>query len=298
MRQASTNYGIIINNDQFIGISLGYDYCSEHEWGIKDIRRLCGIPESTKKIMGVKSRTITVCPPLVFNKTTIKKRKYAYLYTGNSSDTQEKMEKNFPYELKDYSESLIYNEEWNIKHSEDKESKDLIITAWDEHSFGIAVMGEKEISYLQELYDEFQNKNITIAVINHRVTNPFAGTALSLMITDRLPQEILDMMYAGDKEYFDREDYEEKIGMKKIIQKYGNKNGYNGLHYFMACSPNWIDYNDEKKREEYKTKYNTKYNIKYWINYSDDDNNCGWYTVEEIEKWLTGSKKLTEIRKG
>lgn len=85
--------------------------------------------------------------------------------------------------------------------------------------------------------------------------------------------------------------------MKKIIEKYGNKNGYNGLHYFMACSPKWINYHDEEAREASKKKVNTKYDILYWINYSDDDNNYGWYIVEEIREWLKGDRKLTEIRK-
>jgi hypothetical protein len=297
MRRASSTYGLLINNNKFIGISLGYDYCAEHEWGIKELRSLCGIPDSDKTNMGVLSRTITKCPPLVFKETIIKKRKYAYIYTGRLWNTKEEMENYIPRDLKDYADSLVWNEKWNIEHP-DRECKDAIITAWDGGSFGIAVMGEKEIGYLKELYEAFQNKNVTIAIINHRATNPFAGTALSLMITDRLPQEILDMMYGGDKEYFDREDYEEKIGMKKIIAKYDNKNGYNSDKYFLACSPKWIDYDDAENREKRKKELNTKYDIHYWINYSDNDNNFGWYTVEEIKEWLTGKKKLIEIRKG
>jgi hypothetical protein len=95
-------------------------------------------------------------------------------------------------------------------------------------------MGEKEVQYLTELHEAFLNNNITIAVVNLRARNPFAGASLSLLIKDRIPQETLDMMYNADKEYYDREDYEESIGMKKIIEKYGNKNGYKQLHYFFS----------------------------------------------------------------
>ena len=66
----------------------------------------------------------------------------------------------------------------------------------------------------------------------------------------------------------------------------------------MACSPKWICYGDEEAREATKKKMNTQYDIMYWINYSDADDNFGWYTVEEIKEWLTGNKKLVEIRKG
>lgn len=301
MRRASNDYGIIVIDDKFIGFALGYDYCAEHEWGIKGIRRLCGIPESSKENMGVKSRRITVCPPLVFKEETLKKQKYAYLYTGQKYNSQEENEKNIPRDLSDYKETFKWRLKWAEEHPDAKRSEkvdDTILTAWDDNGFGVAVIGEKEVEYLKELYQAIQDKNLTIASTNLRAINPFAGTSLCLLITDRIPQETLDAMYMADKEYYDREDYEEKIGMKKIIAKYGNKNGYQGDKYFCACSPNWIDYNSVENREKVKKQKNTVFDIIYWINYSDNDNNYGWYTVEEIREWMTTNKKLVEIRKG
>lgn len=298
MRKASQDNGLIVDNDKFLGIALGYDYCAEHEWGIKDLKYLCGIPDASKKNMGVANRTITVVPPLIFKETTEKKRKFAILYTGNRWHTDEENEKYLPHELKNYVEDLIWNEKWNKEHPDTRGDKDNIITAWDGGSFGVAVMGDKEVEYLKELQTAIQEKRLTIAIANLRVKNPFAGSSLCLMITDRIPQETLDAMYHGDKEYFDREDYEEKIGMKKLIAQKGNKNGYQNLHYFMACSPKWIDYNNEEGTlDEQKKKWNTKYDILYWINYSDNDSNYGWYSVEEIREWLEGEKPLIDIRK-
>jgi hypothetical protein len=303
MRKASQDNGLIVDEGKFIGIALGYDYCAEHEWGIKELKQICGIPDSSKKTMGVKSRTITKVPLLIFKEeivkrdtTKIKKGKYAVLYTGMQWRSKEENEEYISHDLKNWIEDLNWNAKWNAEHPSTRGEKDNIITAWDSGSFGVAVMGEKEVEWLKELKTAIEEKRLTIAVANLRAKNPFAGSSLCLMITDRIPQETLDAMYLGDKTYFDREDYEEKIGMKKIIQN--NKGSYGGLHYFMACSPKWIDYNNtEGTLEEQKKKYNTKYDIMYWINYSDDDNNYGWYTVEEIREWLTGKKKLTEIRK-
>ena len=62
MRRAVNDYYFIIDEDEFIGVSLGYDFTSEHEWGIKDMKRIFGTPESSKKNLGIKSRTITKCP--------------------------------------------------------------------------------------------------------------------------------------------------------------------------------------------------------------------------------------------
>lgn len=290
MRKASQDYAIIVDdNGIFSGIALGYDYCAEHEWGIKDLKRECAIPESSKKTMGVKSRTITKTPTFAFKEETYKKRKFAILYTGRSYWGQERLEEHLPHDFKNYKEDLIWNEKWTKEHP-NRDSRDNIATAWSESDFGIAVMGEKEVGYLRELKEALEKKNIVIAMIDHRKRNPFAGTSLSIMIADRLPQEIKDAMYRADKEYYDREDYEKKIGMKRIIEKHGNKNGYKGEKYFMACSPKWINYDDEKAREKRKKELGTKYNIQYWVNYSDDDENYGWYTVEQIKKWLTTPK--------
>jgi hypothetical protein len=299
MRKASQDNGLIVIDDKFIGIALGYDYCAEHEWGIKDLKRICGMPEATKKNMGVKNRTITKCPPLVFREETHKNKKFAILYTSSSTwQTQEELEKHTPHDFKNWVDDLFWNEKWNKEHPDTRGDKDNISTAWDGGSFGVTVMGEKEVEYLKELKEALQKCNVTIAVANLRAKNPFAGSSLCLMITDRIPKETADAMYHGDKEYFDREDYEEKIGMKKIIEKNGNKNGYHAKNYFCACSPKWIDYNNEEGTlEEQKKKWNTKYDILYWVNYSDDDENYGWYIVEEIKEWLTGNKKLTEIRR-
>lgn len=299
MRRAYNDYFIWIIDDKFVGFSLGYDFTAEHEWGIEEMRRRFGIPDSSKKNMGIKNRTITKCiDNFVFIEEGYKKKKFALLYTGNNYDTREESEKYLPSDLKDYKDNLLWNLDWNEKHPDPNRRKDSIVTAWDGGTFGIGVMGEKEIEYLKELHKALQKCNVAITHINLMPNNPFSNSSLSLLIVDRIPQESLDHMYAADKEYYDRIDYEEKIGMKKIIEMYGNKSGYNGKKYFMACSPKWIDYNDPINREERKKELNTQYDIKYWINYSDDDNNFGWYTVEEIKEWLTGDKKLSEIRKG
>ena len=299
MKRASHSNGLIFDDGKFIGIALGYDYCAEHEWGIDGLKRLFGMPRTSAKNIGIKCRTITIVPPIIFkehvvNKGSmkIKKGKYAILYTKNKYVDNEIL----PYPLHNWVEELNLNFKWNSKKPDSK--NDNIITAWDDESFGVGVMGEDEVEYLKELKTAIDEKRLTIAVTDLRKRNPFAGSSLCLLITDRIPQETIDIIYNEDKEYFDREKYEEKIGMKKIIDKYGNKNGFKGLHYFLACSPKWIDYHDKENREKEKKRHNTKYDIIYCINYSDDDENRGWYSAEEIKEWLTGNKKLTEIRKG
>jgi len=307
MRAASQDYAIITDEsgEQFLGIALGYDYCAEHEWGIKEIKQRFGIPEGSRKNMGVASRSITKnIPNLIFKKETYKKQKFALLFTGYQY-WREGEEVHIPRDFENYKSNIHWRVDYDAKNPrEGRDSKDPMVTAWSGSGFGVGVMGEKESKWLEELYEAFNNVNVVIAMINHRAYNPFAGTSLSLMIKDRLPKEVSDMMYAADNEYFDREDYEKKTGVPKLkekLQKIKQKNGWNdNLYghnhgYNIACSPKWIDYNDAVNREKKKKEYDTKYDIIYWVNYSDDDDTHGWFTVEEIKEWLGGKKKLSEI---
>lgn len=288
MKKAYHDYGIIEHNDEFIGISLGYDFTSEHEWGIKGIRRSFKIPESSKKNMGIKSRTITKYPDNLLFK---RKGEYAILWMAYKSWNNEIFDK-IPFD--NYKEDIKRDENWNEKHPDAKEKKDLIITAWDENSFGVVVKGEKESDWLEYFYEQFKKKKVAITRLSFGGNNPFSNSSLSLVLIDRLPKEVLDGFYSADKEYYDLHDYEKKIGMKKLKEK--KKGGYKEENYFMACSPRWIDYEDKVEREKSKKKLNTKYDITYWINYSDDDDNYGHYTVEEIKKWLsTDGLKLKEL---
>lgn len=292
MRRAFNDYFLITNEagDEFVGVSLGYDFCAEHEWGISGLRRDFGLPEPSRKNMGIKSRTITQSPSnLIFKKVG----DYALLWTGSKySDKQEDV----PYGLKNYKSDL----KWQMEHNSDrdeKDKKDAVLTAWSEGDFAVAVKGKKESAWLEELYNQFLKKNIVIARMNTMPWNPFSNASLALAIADKLPKEITDQMYAADKEHFDLQDYCKKIGLTKLKEK--NKGKYREENYFMACSPRWIDYDNPENREKRKKELDTKYDIQIWINYSDDDDNYGWYRFEDIKKWLTTKGlKLSQIRKG
>lgn len=300
MRKACSDYGIIVIDGKFIGISLGYDFAAEHEWGIDNIKTRFGMPELTKKTLGITARSITKnIDTLIFKKQTYKKQKFALLYTGYEYRTLEDSKKYVPRDLENYKQDIIWRKDYDERHppKEGKEN-DPVVTAWSDEGFGVGVMGEKEVDYLNDLYNAFINKNVTITYINTMPDNPFSNSALCLLIKDRIPQNFIDSMYNADKKHQDLIDYEKKIGMTKIKERYGNKNDYNGHGYYIACSAEWVDYDDEENRKKIKEKYNTKYDIIYWINYSDDDDDThGRFSVEDIKKWLTGKKKLSEIRK-
>jgi hypothetical protein len=273
MRKAYKDFGIIEENGIFYGISLGWDFCAEHEWGIKNLKRLLGINDSK---IGVEGRTITKNDEVIF----VKDKKQALLRT-----------KPWRYKEGDTIKDLLSGELY-IYSGDDKK----IATAWSDSDFGVLVEGKENIEKLEELYNNFKNNNIVIASLKGTVP-VFSNSSLSLLIKNRLPQEALESMYNVDKKAIDLIEYEKEIGITALKEKVRG-NGYKGEKYFCACSPKWIDYENKGNREVLKKKLGTKYDIQFWINYSDDDNNYGWYTAEEIIKWLsTPGLKLTQIRK-
>lgn len=292
MKKAYNDHAILTLEDKFIGISLGYDYCAEHEWGINGIKEEFKIKELNKKTMGIESRKITTCPDTLFFK---RDGNYALLWFVTSwFNTPEELKDRIPYPFENYKSEINSKIKY---HPNDDEKIEPLITAWSENHFGIAVKGKKEVNWLEELYVAFKNKNIAITHLNLSGENPFANASLSIIIPDRLPQNVLDSIYMVDKKKQDLIDYEKNIGMTKLIKNKGNCNGYKGENYFLTCNPRWIDYEDEKNRKKEKKEKKTRYDIMYWVNYPDNNDICGLYTVEEIRKWLkTSGLKLKSLR--
>lgn len=297
MRAGSQDYGLFCDEEgKFVGILLGHDYCAEHEWGYDGIKRMFGIPEMGKKTLGIKSRSATQTPKnIIFKEEKYKKEKFALLYTNPSWRGSEDAEKYIPFDLEDYKSQIKWRVDYDKKKPrEGYKPKDPISTAWSSDGFGVGVMGEENITYLRDLFEAIAHENITIAHVNSSPNNPFGRSSLAVMIKDRIPQNFIDMMYAADKEQYDLVEYEKKIGLTKLKEK-TRGNGHAKLHYYVACSARWINYEDKEAREKEKAENNTKYDIMYWINYSDDDSTHGYYTVEEIMKWLKGKEKLTVV---
>lgn len=265
MRKAYHDLSIVRNEEkdnQLIGVSLGYDYCAEHEWGIKGIKREFGIDNSK---IGIEGRSITKGSVLYKEKGKLALIRNA----DNFQITYHKLNE------KDFDECLPYD----LKYL--RENKE-IHTAWAEDDF--CVVGPIEV--IKELKEAFDNKNIAFATINTMAA--FGGTSLCILIKDRIPQEAVDQMAYVDNRAIDLEKYEEEIGIAKLKEEkfksiYSSDFDNKKHKYWMALSPRWINYKNENPNANKKD--NTKYNIRYWVNYGDNET-YGWFTVEQIKKWL------------
>jgi hypothetical protein len=136
MRKANDSTFLTVENNVLIGVNLGADFTSEHEWGIKGIKQLFGIePKDTD--FGLKRRKITRVPDtIVF---------------GWSKGKMPK------------SEGFYLVEAWNhmapnfSDNSELHTWKGTLACAWDEGEFGVFSSDPAEQGYLKTIFDAFRD---------------------------------------------------------------------------------------------------------------------------------------------
>ncbi|MFA5559549.1 MAG: hypothetical protein WDA59_08910 [Methanofastidiosum sp.] len=202
---------------EFVGINLGADFTSEHEWGIKGIRNEFGV-DTTK--LGIEKRVVRKVPEtLMFVELTdgscvlIMDR---YLYYGSNK--------------KDIPKVILKSSELSFSPYRDQNT---LVCAWDERSFGIRVKKEYE-EQIKAMYNAFLEKDIAIWVGGGGV---FQNGGLVIAIKSKIPQEAIKNMYEADIDQINLEKAAKKTGIHKILEKANKK--------YHALSPRWED--DDKK---------------------------------------------------
>jgi hypothetical protein len=214
MRRAFNDYDFIEQDGQIIGINLGYDWCSEHEWGIGKMMSKLGVPgNSEPENFGIKARMVTKFPEDLFH--FLKNQNQACLVFDRLWPPDRKPK------MKDFGDIQLWKD------------KDLA-TAWDESSFGIMVTDE-HISDLERLYQAFKDKDITVWLGGSG--NPFANSGLIFCITSKIPEDVKQRMLDADIDRYNLLQAAEATGIEEKVRGAGKK--------FYALSPRWKD--DEKK---------------------------------------------------
>ena len=262
MRRSHDSEWWLGDNGELIGINLGADFTSEHEWGIKGINRSLGITDDVS-ILGIKKRTVSKFPQdnIIFESCKINKQNYTVLLLIDSWIIEEY--KNKP--MKDWLSS-------EVKPYRDED----LVCAWDEKSFGILV-SDKYKNELQTLYKAFQDKDIAVGIGGGHA---FKNGGLKFTIVSKLPKVIIDEIYNADLDYENLQKTAKATGIYEILDKAG-KGKYKG---WMALSPRW---KDEEKKE-----------VIFWLNPEKQHiHNYGWYTVEDLKEWAEDKGKVMMVNK-
>jgi len=184
------------DKENIMGINLGYDYCAEHEWGIKRLQEDFGL--KFEEELGFEARRNTKTPKMRYIK---KESSVALIYAP------------------DYYEASLEN---LLKGELALEGERELATAWDESSFGVNVIS-KHGEILRTLRDAFQNKNGIIMLSGN--TNPFSNSGLLLVDYSKIPEETKNDFRKEDKEYRDKQamfrKMEQESGVYDLLKESG-----------------------------------------------------------------------------
>lgn len=260
MRQGVYDAEFILLDGQFVGVNLGWDYCAEHECGIRGIRSAFQMvdgdlsPKLQRELhladnphaFGIARRIVRAFPEsLIFAKVT---RTRPVLYTLFLS----------PLYAKQFKETNELTKE-TIPFNSAPSNKGLS-AAWDEHEFAI-VADNKYKEQLEELYEAFKQNDVCIYLGKYL---PFTNPGLHIMIASRLPTDVLQEMWNIDEDAWELQCAAEATGIIQFLKAKGKS--------WYCLEPRWKN----KDRKEFW----------FWLNPMDQHRyNYGFYTVEELRLW-------------
>jgi hypothetical protein len=269
MRAATNNYGLIIEENEVVGISLGYDFTAEHEGGIRTLKDLLNTKEINfekqkkkinKKSLGIEARRIKSTEHLYTGEFSYNKEKYYYfliaqiygLIEGNRISNFVK--KSMSSQL----ESMI--------------EKEGVATAWSDSDLCFVV---KDKIIVDHFKTEMERSNLLIGTFGS--TNPFSNNSLTLLRETGVPQEIKDELLRVDVESIELMKVDDATGIKKELEE--KQNQWHQEHPHSFDSPwNYI---------ALRPHFTEKRSLMYWLNPSNQKLvNFGWYTVEQLREWL------------
>jgi len=261
MRKGSLDQAIYKDeNGNLQGVSLGFDFCAEHEWGIKRLREKLGMDDN---IIGIDRYLPTKgeLTPFEFSSDnhsirSDNKEPAIIKWYGLTSHYAKYPWDNKPVDI----QALTKSELEYVKSTED------IQGAWDENDFLFIVKDEK---MRNDIYTAFINHDIIIMLGGSQ--NPFSNAKFSLLIKSRIPEDFREGMkkahISANKIY----ETMKNTGIEERLKKAGKK--------YFALSPKWKD--------------ETETDIIYWLNPTGQkENNYGWFTIKDLEDWINNTGKI------
>lgn len=282
---------------KFLGINLGADFVSEHEWGIKNIRRDWGIidPEEADKkmVFGSKRYRISRIPIDDFKFVEDEKEKEAYLIFSDSMNPRWRTDKE-PITFKSFNKDRYMSGElrlpdprWDeLQAKREKRAfippTELLAAAWDEGSFGVHVKGVMGIDYLKRIYKAFLNDNNICIFCGGTRLPAFENAGLQLVIATQIPQKGEETLHQTHVDHYNLRKAADATGIADRLKKAG-------CRYF-ALSPNWKKQLETVLRDGGEETLKTEREVIFWLNPMEQDrNNHGWYTVEQLDEWIAGT---------
>jgi len=270
MRRGIKDAGFVVQDDILIGISLGWDHTAEHEWGIPGIRLETGTEDlDPRKHIGFDRYKIRVVPERLHLTET---DKYVSLGTYRVHETED----GWPHR------ELCIQKPWRDEEPED------FVGAWNENSWGALATSEEGRAWLKELHKAFQEKDVVIFLTGR--DNPFANGGLTIALDSRIPEEFRKKFVEAHEDQNRLDDrvqeIEKETQFKEKLEEAGCR--------WLALSPSWLTIKSTSRGA-----MESQYDVMYWLNPCDQqNNNFGWYTVEQLLEWANHTGPVLKGKAG
>lgn len=265
MRRGS--HGKAVHRDadgKLIGVNLGADFTSEHEWGISGIREAYGIDDNA---IGLDRRLIKNVPgkKLVRGSPNL----FVVDYSGKRAKRIKRTWHGLVSSRYETQLGADITPDSIVRCELQPFGSETFFGAWDDGSFGFL---SAEGDVVDEIWDAIHAKNLCIGLFNPIGQNPFSRSGLGLLIASRIPSPVVQLWVDSDT---DAKRLESESAATGIAQRLENA----GLRYF-ALRPRWRSNDDGRS---------TAHPVIYWLNpMNQDENDYGWFTVEELDQWIYG----------
>lgn len=194
------NPALVYEDSKVVGVSLGSDFTSEHEWGIDVIKTEFGISKQEDVFGLAKRKTSRVPSGFVWIDATDGRKGFGLLssYWIKSED--------YNKHIAQYAELKAWDKETTLS------------AAWDEKGFVVISSDSKQIAGLRLIFDAVSKKDgIIMLGGGKRLT--FANSGLLVGIASAMPKELLVSWDKADRDYFTLRKDVEATGIEALLKE-------------------------------------------------------------------------------
>jgi hypothetical protein len=270
MRRANSSIAVLVDVQNVL-LSFGYDYCAEHEFGTARLQQAFGI-SGDKNDLTIQRYAVT---------------RTANLHLIEAEVVSEDWSARKPKKLKHKRLFLLggdeepYNqtmEEFVTGYRDSHPKPNMPQAHWDEGAFLFSVpMGGVDEEAVRSIHQALLDHDALIYLAGS--SNLIGGSGLVIARRSTIPKELTDQMEEAFRDQKALADASEATGIRTRVEEWSRGKGAFGKGYY-ALSPSWAAGDQRAK---------TKHSVIYFLNPADQqNNNFGWFTVEELELWMKG----------
>jgi hypothetical protein len=271
MRRTFNNIGFIKDYDRMYasdglcGVSLGFDFCAEHEWGMRELTQLLGIDLNDTNKIGIDRFKVKNGKEVCLVENDLGE---VFMFSSNIGSWRY-LDATADVKLENVLGPKCYlNSELLSLRRRAKEDGQALVAAWDKKSFLVMVSGKEYGDNLKKIHQMFLDGKMTCKSLD---VEGFRSGGLVFVNIDSFTKDELDEFGAED---------ESKQRLAKAVHKTGIEDRLKetGCRYF-ALSPKW---NNDEETE-----------IIFWLNPAEQRiHNCGWFTLADLEDWIDNKGKI------